>query len=78
MRGKPAQRTAFSVEEIEKHMGQLRPHHAAVLERSNDLSYEGIAAELNISRGTVKSRLNRGRAALARLIEQDRTSNAGT
>lgn len=62
---------ALSAEEIAKHAPRLKPKFAAVLSLVSALSYEGIAADLNISLGTVKSRLHRARAQIARLIEED-------
>lgn len=76
MRGRPKQRTAFSAEEIAKYAMRLHPHHHAILSLANNLSYDGLAADLNISLGTVKSRLSRARAEIARLIEED--ANAGS
>lgn len=51
---------------------RMRPQFIAILTLANRLTYEGIAADLNISIGTVKSRLSRARSYLARLIEDDR------
>jgi RNA polymerase sigma-70 factor (ECF subfamily) len=46
------------------------PLRAAVLLRDiHELSYQEIARELGVAEGTVKSRINRGRAELARQIE---------
>jgi RNA polymerase sigma-70 factor (ECF subfamily) len=41
-----------------------------VLREMEDLSYEDIAEALNISIGTVRSRLNRARAALKQQLEK--------
>lgn len=76
MRGRP-KRTAFSPEEIAKYAPRLSPQYAAVLELSGTLSYEGIAADLNISIGTVKSRLSRARAQIVAFIEEGTDANAG-
>lgn len=78
MHSRPKQRTAFSPEEIAKHAPRLDPKFAAVLALADALSYEGIAADLNIAVGTVKSRLCRARAQMNRLIEEDAAdANAG-
>ena len=54
------------------------PLRAAVLLRDiHELSYQEIAAQLGIAEGTVKSRINRGRAELARQIETLRAKNEG-
>jgi RNA polymerase sigma-70 factor (ECF subfamily) len=49
------------------------PLRAAVLLRDiHELSYQEIAEQLGVAEGTVKSRINRGRAELARQIEARR------
>jgi RNA polymerase sigma-70 factor, ECF subfamily len=45
---------------------------AVLLRDIHELSYQEIAARLGIAEGTVKSRINRGRAELARQIERIR------
>ena len=55
-------------------MTQLSPEHRAVVDRSY---YRGwttaqIAADLDIAEGTVKSRLNRGRAELAKVLRRQK------
>jgi RNA polymerase sigma-70 factor (ECF subfamily) len=45
---------------------------AVVLRDIRELSYQEIAQELRVPEGTVKSRINRGRAELARQIQQIR------
>jgi RNA polymerase sigma-70 factor, ECF subfamily len=42
---------------------------AVMLRDIHELSYQEIAAQLKVAEGTVKSRINRGRAELARQIE---------
>ena len=42
---------------------------AVMLRDIHELSYQEIAAQLGVAEGTVKSRINRGRAELARQIE---------
>jgi RNA polymerase sigma-70 factor (ECF subfamily) len=42
---------------------------AVVLRDIEDLSYEDIATVLNVSLGTVKSRIMRGREALRKILE---------
>ena len=50
----------------------------AVLMRDiHELSYHEIAQKLGIAEGTVKSRINRGRAELARQIDRLRAESAG-
>jgi RNA polymerase sigma-70 factor (ECF subfamily) len=50
--------------------GLSPPLRTAVLLRDiHELSYQEIAAQLGVAEGTVKSRINRGRAELARQIE---------
>lgn len=45
---------------------------AVILRDLQDLDYKEIASVLNIPEGTVKSRISRGRAELARLLERNR------
>ena len=56
---------------VEKALEKLNPKFraAVVLRDIEDLSYEEIAAVLEISLGTVKSRILRGREALRRVLE---------
>ena len=48
---------------------------AVLLRDIHELSYQEIAARLGIAEGTVKSRINRGRAELARQIERLRAES---
>lgn len=43
---------------------------AVLLRDIHELSYQEIAAQLGVAEGTVKSRINRGRAELARQLER--------
>jgi RNA polymerase sigma-70 factor (ECF subfamily) len=56
---------------VEHALEKLNPKFraAVVLRDIEDLSYEDIAAVLNISLGTVKSRIMRGREALRKILE---------
>ena len=50
--------------------GLSTPLRTAVLLRDiHELSYQEIASQLGVAEGTVKSRINRGRAELAKQIE---------
>ena len=56
---------------VEQALEQLNPKFraAVVLRDIEDLSYEDIATVLNVSLGTVKSRIMRGREALRKILE---------
>ena len=56
---------------VEQALEKLNPKFraAVVLRDIEDLSYEEIAAVLEISLGTVKSRILRGREALRKILE---------
>jgi RNA polymerase sigma-70 factor (ECF subfamily) len=54
------------------------PLRTAVLLRDiHELSYQEISEQLGVAEGTVKSRINRGRAELARQIEALREKEKG-
>ena len=50
--------------------GKITEQHFEVLRASLTLPYSGIAKELNIKVGTVRSRLNRARAALNKIQQE--------
>jgi DNA-directed RNA polymerase specialized sigma24 family protein len=49
-------------------INHLTAEHRALIERKSD--YKGVAAELGLPVGTVKSRIHRARASLVKLREQ--------
>ena len=53
-------------------LNQLSPdlREAVILRDLSDLDYEEIAAVLGVPQGTVKSRINRGRLELARVLKR--------
>ncbi|MBK5290928.1 MAG: sigma-70 family RNA polymerase sigma factor, partial [Acidobacteriia bacterium] len=55
-------------------LGRLSPElrEAVVLRDLEELEYREIAQVLKIPEGTVKSRINRGRAELARLLRKQK------
>lgn len=55
-------------EALQKLSPELR--EAVILRDLQDLDYRDIAAVLRVPEGTVKSRINRGRAELARLLQR--------
>ncbi len=57
---------------LEQALTQLSDEHRAVilLRDINDFDYEEIAKALNISLGTVKSRISRARKALRKILEE--------
>ncbi len=66
--GMLARREAF--ETLQKALKKLpRPlREAVILREIDELDYREIARALNVAEGTVKSRLNRGRAELAKIV----------
>jgi len=60
------------VQMVQKALGQLSPDHRAilVLREMEDHAYEQIAEILNISIGTVRSRLSRARSQLKTVLEE--------
>ena len=64
-----ADRETYSM--IEEALGRINPtfREAVVLRDISDLSYEEIADVLQVSLGTVKSRILRGREALRQELE---------
>jgi len=63
-------------EVLQAALGKLSPElrEAVVLRDLQELEYREIADVLKIPEGTVKSRLNRGRAELARLLRRQRAA----
>jgi RNA polymerase sigma-70 factor (ECF subfamily) len=59
-----------AAEEVRRALAQLAPHYrdAVILYEMHDLSYAEIADVCQVDIGTVRSRLSRGRAALARRL----------
>ena len=59
-----------AAEQVRRALAQLAPHYrdVLILYEMHDLSYQEIADICRIDLGTVRSRLSRGRAALARRL----------
>lgn len=59
-----------AAEEVRRALAQLAPHYrdVVILYEIQDLSYQEIAAVCQVDIGTVRSRLSRGRAALAKRL----------
>lgn len=59
-------------ESVHRALQKLSPElrEAVILRDLQDLDYREIAAVLKVPEGTVKSRINRGRAELARLLQR--------
>jgi len=57
---------------VHRALGKLSPdlREAVILRDLQDMDYKQIATVLKVPEGTVKSRINRGRAELARLLER--------
>jgi RNA polymerase sigma-70 factor (ECF subfamily) len=59
-------------ETVQKALQKLSPdlREAVILRDLQDMDYKEIATVLKVPEGTVKSRINRGRAELARLLQR--------
>ena len=59
-------------ETVHAALGRLSPElrEAVILRDLQDMDYREIATVLRVPEGTVKSRINRGRAELARLLQR--------
>jgi RNA polymerase sigma-70 factor, ECF subfamily len=59
-------------EQVHAALGKLSPElrEAVILRDLQDMDYREIATVLRVPEGTVKSRINRGRAELARLLQR--------
>jgi RNA polymerase sigma-70 factor, ECF subfamily len=59
-------------EQVHSALGKLSPElrEAVILRDLQDMNYREIATVLKVPEGTVKSRINRGRAELARLLQR--------
>jgi len=57
---------------VQQALGRLSPElrEAVILRDLQDMDYKEIARALNVPEGTVKSRINRGRTELARLLQR--------
>ena len=57
---------------VQKALQKLSPdlREAVILRDLQDMDYKEIATVLKVPEGTVKSRINRGRAELARLLQR--------
>jgi RNA polymerase sigma-70 factor (ECF subfamily) len=64
--------TREAKEAVQEALQRLSPElrEAVILRDLQDMDYKDIAAVLRIPEGTVKSRINRGRAELARLLQR--------
>ena len=65
-------RSREASESVHAALGKLSPElrEAVILRDLQDFDYKEIAAVLKVPEGTVKSRINRGRAELARLLQR--------
>jgi RNA polymerase sigma-70 factor (ECF subfamily) len=65
-------RSREASEQVHAALGRLSPElrEALILRDLQDMDYREIATVLRVPEGTVKSRINRGRAELARLLQR--------
>jgi len=65
-------RSREASEQVHAALGKLSPElrEAVILRDLQDMDYREIATVLRVPEGTVKSRINRGRAELARLLQR--------
>jgi RNA polymerase sigma-70 factor, ECF subfamily len=63
-------------EALQEALAKLSPElrETVILRDLEELEYREIAQVLNVPEGTVKSRLNRGRAELARVLRRNKVS----
>lgn len=69
-----------AAEQVWRALAQLAPHYreAVILYELHGLSYQDIAGICQVDIGTIRSRLSRGRAILAKRLEEHRPAAAGT
>ena len=65
---------SLPVSDAQQALTKLSPElrEAVILRDLQDMDYKEIAQVLHIPEGTVKSRISRGRAELARLLERNK------
>ncbi len=71
------QKTDYPTEVVERYEDRLKKPYFAILMLASAGDEASIAHTLNVPRGTVKSRLSRARAELAKLIRADAEPPAG-
>src|ERR1035441_7006481 len=71
-RGQPPDAQVETREMVHLALQKLSPElrEAVILRDLQDMDYREIATALRVPEGTVKSRINRGRAELARLLQR--------
>lgn len=72
-------RESYSPEIVREYEHKLaKGHHAMLVAAAETVGYAALAARLSLPVGTVKSKLHRARAAIARLIASDKDRETTT
>lgn len=77
-RGYERQRTDYPEEVVHAHSEKLKPiHYQLLLKAAADANYAAMAEHFNLPVGTVKSKLNRARIKLSKLVAAETQEAAG-
>jgi RNA polymerase sigma-70 factor (ECF subfamily) len=76
----PSQHDRLDIQDMRTALAKLPPtqREAVLLVSASGFSYEEASSIMGVAVGTVKSRVNRGRVTLAKLLSIDRAEDLGT